>query len=222
MPFLIMRRTDIPNGVLQILDLKPNTASKNYIYEPGVGQTKYVQNIPIQDVVATTATEVIRTAAQYRGLAAYLIDNVEDQNESKSLSATISNDSADAIAAQAVSGSENLTAGEIAGLLVANGAGGGTSLTAGESTGNLEDMLSLLAGRDYEIPAGAALETAGAAFITGPRGAFSEPFRKLEDTGPFKVSLANGNIAGMTAATFNYLGTTGIAVDAFNDDGTRI
>ena len=49
--FLIMRRTDIPDGVLQVLDLWPNTSSKNYIYPPGLGQTGYIKNIsaPLAD-----------------------------------------------------------------------------------------------------------------------------------------------------------------------------
>ena len=74
MPFICLARTDIQDGVLQILDLQPNTSQANDSVDPP-GQTKYV-NETQNDVVATTGAGPITTNAQYDGLAAYLIDNV--------------------------------------------------------------------------------------------------------------------------------------------------
>src|SRR5690348_9427056 len=80
MPYIIMKRDDIPAGVLQILDLDPNTSQRNYTIDPP-GQTKYVD--PVQnDTIVTfqpggggTPIYVYREA---RGLAGWFITNVND------------------------------------------------------------------------------------------------------------------------------------------------
>lgn len=76
MPFICLRRTDVPTSSLQVLDLKPNTSQRNLVYDPP-GQTKYVSYRPQNDTVATTGAGPITTNAAYKGLAAYLIDNVQ-------------------------------------------------------------------------------------------------------------------------------------------------
>lgn len=77
MPFIVLKRGDVPAGVLQVLDLWPNESQRNPVYQPP-GQTKYVDPI-LNDTVATiTSGGVITTAAEYRGLAAYLLTNVND------------------------------------------------------------------------------------------------------------------------------------------------
>ena len=40
MPYIVMKRSDIPDGVLQITDLTPNTSLRNSIYDPA-GRTGY-------------------------------------------------------------------------------------------------------------------------------------------------------------------------------------
>jgi hypothetical protein len=226
MPFLIMRRDDIPDGALQVLDLIPNTSLRNQVYDPA-GQTGYVRNIPTQDVVATTGAGPVTTVAEYGGLAAYLIDNVENASggEGTALSAAIANTAATSITANANSGSETLTLPSINGLLIGAGAAPETSLTPGvgsESTGDLEELLSLLSGRNYVLPAGSMVGGAANIFIEGRRGEFTEPFRKIEDGGTFRMSVGEGYIAAITSESFTYGSTAGTAIDVFEDDGTRV
>lgn len=75
MPYICLRRTDIPEGILQVLDLWPNTSQRNPAMDPP-GQTKYVSFRPQIDTVDTGAGPTFTTAAAYKGIAAYLLDNI--------------------------------------------------------------------------------------------------------------------------------------------------
>jgi len=78
MPYIIMKRSDIPVGTLQVLDLTPNTSNRNLIYDPP-GQTKYVD--PVQNDTVVTAVNGAGDTVMYRatnGLAAWLITNLND------------------------------------------------------------------------------------------------------------------------------------------------
>ena len=80
MPYIILKRSDIPAATLQVLDLAPNTSNRNLIYDPP-GQTKYVD--PVQnDTVATAqpaggGTPVVMHA-DTNGLAGWIITNLND------------------------------------------------------------------------------------------------------------------------------------------------
>jgi hypothetical protein len=77
MPFLILKRDDIPAGTLQVLDLKPNESQRNLIYETP-GQSKYIK--PAERGTAETETDagVVTVTEEVRGLAAYLLTNTCD------------------------------------------------------------------------------------------------------------------------------------------------
>jgi hypothetical protein len=80
MPYIIMKRNDIPDGTLQVLDMEPNTSLRNLTLD-GPGQTKYV-NAGENDVVVTTQPggggTPILLHREARGLAAWFITNVND------------------------------------------------------------------------------------------------------------------------------------------------
>lgn len=80
MPYIIMKRSDIPVGTLQVLDLTPNVSNRNLIYDPP-GQTKYVD--PVQnDLVAFAQPAGGGTPqvmhAEANGLAAWIATNLND------------------------------------------------------------------------------------------------------------------------------------------------
>lgn len=151
MPYIIMRRTDIPDGTLQVVDLKPNTSQKT-VYDPGSGQSGYIRNIPENQTVATTGVGPIVTNADYCGLAAYLIDHVEDSSGT-AITAAVANAASAAIITRAQTNLSLLLA-DIDAALVAAGATPGTGLEAGNSTGSLADVLKLLGGREVFPPWG--------------------------------------------------------------------
>lgn len=77
MPFIIMKRSDIPAGTLQVLDLQPNESQRNLIYDPPA-QSKYLTPVKNDAVATTTVGGVIRIPFKTQGLAAWLITNVND------------------------------------------------------------------------------------------------------------------------------------------------
>lgn len=220
--YVVMRRTDIPDALLQLTELKPNNSQRNYVLTPP-GQTQYVKNIPANDTVATTGAGPITTNADYDGLAAYLIDRVENQNAGEALTAAIANTAAAAIIALPQAGTA-CDAAAVAAELVAAGAGAGTTLTAGNSTGDIEEVLGILAGRVYLLPGGSQVEDGGNNFDPTIRGSFTndDGIEQLYETGDFKVSNGIGQIADFKAATFEYLGVLGSAITVYAQDGSLL
>lgn len=221
--FVVMQRTDIPSSLLQLTELKPNDSQRNYIYEPP-GQTQYVKNIPINDTVATTGAGPITTDAAYNGIAAYLIDRVEDQVAGlTALTAAMANDTATDIVAAAQAGTL-LDAATIGGLLVGNGAGAGTTLVAGDSTGSLEDVLGILMRRNYLLPGGTEVEDVGNDFVATISGSFTNDgeYKQLYETSSFKISNGDGQLANFKDAGFTYLDVAGSALTVYAEDGTLL
>lgn len=218
--FLIMRRTDIPDGVLQVVDLWPNTSSKNYIYPPGLGQTGYIHNIP--DAAATGSVgpgPAFPMTSTVRGVAAYLLGNID--TGAAPAGAPFTGAEADAAAAGLVAIAQAGTVLDLAAVdAVLAGVVGGTSLTGGGSTGVLSELLSAMAGNVWEITAGTELG-AGGAKIAAQIGGFVEgTYKQLYDIGRFLVSNLNGNVSLMRDADFTYDDTTGAAVTVYAEDGT--
>jgi len=77
MPYIIMKRNDIPDGILQVLDMEPNTSQRNYTLDPP-GQTKYVNAAQNDTVVTATAAGIETMHRDASGLAAWIITNTND------------------------------------------------------------------------------------------------------------------------------------------------
>jgi len=219
MPFIAMRRTDIPNGVLQVLDLFPNTSLRNLIYDPP-GQTKYVNRL-VNDTLAPLVAN--QTTAEYQGIAAYLLDVTADGVTTRSITVTQANTAAAAIITRVNSGL-TLTAANITTVLVAAGCGAGTTIVgaggAGQSAGSVADLLKIVAGGTYVLPAGTT-RNPGVARPAGTAGDFIPgTYRDTYDTGALAISFGEGSLAVYTSAVFDYLGTTGAALTVYANDGT--
>jgi hypothetical protein len=213
--YICMKRTDIPNGVLQVLDLQPNVSQRNGSIDPP-GQTKYV-NRPQNDTLAALAANL--TVAEYKGIAAYLIDHVEDNTNNVAITVGVANASANAIVALLDAGSA-LTLAAINTALVANGvdnAGAGTQLNANGSDGVLADLLKIVAGAEYVLPSGSLVGNVAG----GPGlGSFTNgQYRNTYDTGAFQISFGEGMIAGFMGASFEYDGTSGAALVCYTNTG---
>lgn len=76
MPYIIMKRSDIPAGTLQVLDMEPNVSQRNLTLDPP-GQTKYVNPV-LNDTVVTTGAGPVLAYTAARGLAAWFLTNVND------------------------------------------------------------------------------------------------------------------------------------------------
>jgi hypothetical protein len=213
MPFICLRRSDIPAGTLQVLDLWPNTSQRNQSIDPA-GQTKYINRFQ-NDTLAALAANA--TVAEYKGLAAYLIDHVEDNVANVTITVTVANAAAVAIAA-AVNAGTALTLAAVNAALVAAGAGAGTQLNGNGSDGRLSDLLKICAGAEYVLPAGSLVGgVAGGASL----GSFTVgQYRATYEGSALFSSIAEGQIAGFASATFEYDGIVGPALVVYADDGS--
>jgi hypothetical protein len=222
--FLIMRRTDIPSGTLQVVDLWPNTSSKNYAIDPGLGQTGYLHNIPVQLMDGNVAAgPPVVALTDLSGVGAYLIGNIDTGAAPGAPFTGLEADTAVGGLVSAVLGGTalDLTAVDaILGAVVA-----GTTLTGGGSTGVLSELLSVLAGNVYQIPSGTDLSDGGGLFAGRVGDFVTGTYTPLYDIGRFKVSNLNGNISLLKSASFTYdnaLGvpTAGAAVGVYDETGT--
>jgi len=207
-------RTDLPTGLLQITDLKPNTSRRNFPYEKA-GQSGYLGQRVENDTLAALAANA--TVAEYSGLAAYLIDHVIDQVSGVTITVGVANAAAATFIAQADAGSDiDINAA----MVVGGGAGAGTTLTNGNSNGSLADVLKILAGGSYTLPQGSVVG-ALAAPLNG--GSFDDDgYRQVYASGSVNLSLGYGDLATYTAATFTYDGTAGAAVTVYDASGTAL
>ncbi|MDB4278590.1 hypothetical protein N9917_03175 [Deltaproteobacteria bacterium] len=213
MPYICMIREDIPAGILQVLDLSPNTSQRSLIYEPP-GQTKYVTRLTNDTVAALSGTD---TTGTFAGLAAYLIDNVIDSGGA-TITVTVANDSAAGLIAILDAGTDLTLAVVNADLVTTGGAGAGTELDTGGSTGTLANLLKVMAGGEYVLPSGS---TVGGLAAGAELGEFTDgQFRHTYESGALNISLGEGHLSEFVAATFEYDGTAGAAVVVLDDDGT--
>lgn len=79
MPFIVLKRDDIPRATLQVLDLKPNTSQRNQIIDPP-GQTKYVNPVLNERVAVrgTLGADPVISHVASRGLSAWFLAAIND------------------------------------------------------------------------------------------------------------------------------------------------
>ena len=229
MPFICLARTDIPDSTLQVTDLWPNKSQYNPAVDPPPSGPRYINAPVTNNVVLTTVGAVKTFTAATTGLAAYLLANVQqDGAGGAAMTPTQGNTAAAAIIAAMRAGT-TLNLAAINAILVA-ACGAGTELTnAGGSlsTGTVADVLRILSGRPYTVPAGTQIQAAGPVFNpqVGPvawnAANFDEDFHDILPTdSSFYQSLSWGKIAGFKSSDFSYRGTTGAAITVYDDAGT--
>jgi hypothetical protein len=214
-------RTDIPNGVLQVLDLWPYTSQRS-IYDPP-GQTKYVNRGEFTGAglgsarPTTIAASAHATTYACYGAAAYFVDNIEDVSGGASLFFTAAQANVAAnLLAVAVNAGAALDSTAIDVFLAAASAGSG--LAVNTSTGSVADVLQICAGGSYLLAAGSAENAVVASMNNG--GFVTGTYRTTADGMALASSFSSGNLASLVAATFDYSGTTGQAIVVYADDGT--
>lgn len=131
MPYILLKRSDIPAGVLQNLDLRPNTSQRKFPYET-FGQTGYRIQPPHDPVVLANAGGVITFAAQAEGLVAWFLTNVNDGTGAAAVgTATIA----------AVAAGDTLTIGTVPAFTLA-------AVNAARTPGGMDFSDSAFAGSD--------------------------------------------------------------------------
>lgn len=219
MPYIAQTRTDIPNGVLQVLDLWPYTSQRS-IYDPP-GQTKYINRgeftgAGLNASRPTTVSGASTASYTVYGLAAYLADTINAATGATFFTAADANTAATNIAAVVDAGTA-LTAAVVNPILAAVDAGSGLAGT-GTSTGTLAGILQIVAGGSYKLPAGSAI--GGIAAAMG-NGAFEDGTYLATAGGmALAASFSSGALASFVSASFDYDGTMGQALVVYADDGS--
>ena len=223
MPFICKIRTDVPDGLLQVLDLRPNSSQRNLIYTPGDGQTKYVNRAENDTVATTTSGANDVTTAAYSGVAAYLLDHVEGGGLAAG-TAALTDANANTIALALIAAMDTgavMTIAAVNVILSATVANTELVPTTSASTGVLTELLQVLAGGKYVLPAGSITEAPTGTFDPTVAGAFTNgTYRPTYTTGALRISTGIGRLAQFIAATFDYNSTTGAALVVYADDGT--
>lgn len=212
MPFICLRRSDIPAGTLQVLDLWPNTSQRNQAIDPA-GQTKYVNRYQ-NDTLALVGTA---TAAEYKGLAAYFVDHVVKNSANIPITAAVANLIAGDVAA-AVDAAGAVTLAAVNASIQARTGDATSTLTTGNSNGTLAAVLKICAGAEYVLPAGTVVVTGLNAPVNA--GSFTAgQYRATYEGSALFSSIAEGQIHGFSSASFEYDGTTGAALVVYDDSG---
>ena len=155
MPFICLRRTDIPNGVLQVTDLWPSKSQYNPAVDPAPQGPRYVNAGTTATVTLSSTGGAQRNFGRAQsGLAAYLIANVQQAGAGGPALTPANADTAAAAIIAAMRAGSALALADINALLDA--VVGGTVLTGGGSlsTGTVKDVLRVLAGCVYTVPVG--------------------------------------------------------------------
>ena len=239
--YICVARNDLDANGLQVLDLKPNDSQRNYIYD-GLGQTSYLSFLAQNSVVATVTpgAGVLWAAATYHGLAAYLIDNVENVGGPLLTLTAVQANAMAALILTAMGAGIPMTLVNL--NLIINATPGVAAsdlngvVAGSKSTGSVAGVLSILQGLVYRLPANAVLSGAAGAFLPIgpgvhlPRGTFAaygdsdyRAMKGFEATGELLISCASGVLSKLKAATYvwiNPLFTYGAAGTAYAANGT--
>ncbi len=182
--YIVVARNDLPDNFFQVMDLWPNSSSRNQVIEPP-GQTGYQSHYLLDGInVAVTidnpgagganARDFAAATASHYGLSTYIMDNVEHPTGSNALTAA----QAVAIAAKLerrVAAGLPLTLAVINAILVVETAAGADldGAGAGNSIGTVEEILRILAGERYRVAGGAEVQNnATTNFVAVRRGRF--------------------------------------------------
>lgn len=224
MPFICKRRADIQNGVLQVTDLWPNASQRNQSMDPKPQGPRYV-SAPTTATIALSSTGGTQRyfGTAQSGLAAYIVANIATGAGAAFTPAQANVAAAALIAAMAAGSALNLAA--IDAILAA--AAAGSALTAGGSTGAVTDVLRILSGATYTVPAGTVVQNGAGVFVAQAAPAvwnannfdFNTYKDILVSDSSFYISLAEGQINGFSSSTFTYLGTAGAALVVYDNAG---
>jgi hypothetical protein len=176
------------------------------------------------DLAVTTSQEV-------QGLAAYLMDKVENAGAGGIATGGSALQPSEALAiANALIAEKNaasaLTEAAINSVIsntVSTVTDSGVGV--GNSTATVVEILRILSGEVYTLPSGSQIQKIDAntcLFDNTVRGSFASPSRVrfTAKTGALRISMGAGHLSVYTSANFSYKGTTGRALVVYDDDGS--
>ena len=195
-PVICIRDTSISNGQLIVKDMWPNRSLANPVVDPAPQGPRYLRVVEnaLPTVVANVVTKTVS------GLAAYLLVTIDAGAANANPTPAQAFDMAEALISEMRAGG-GLSLAEI--NVVLAGVVGGTGIVGtGNSTATVNNILQILGGAPFTVPAGVdvnanfQIEAGQANLFT----AFHNPI--VEEDSSFWISLAQGDLSGMKSANF--------------------
>lgn len=229
MPFICLRRADIPNSTLQVTDLWPNKSQANPSIDPYPQGPRYVSQIvapTLATLSSTGGTQRFFGTAQ-SGLSAFLLVNARvTAGANPALTPAQALLCANALVAQ-------MRLGNALGIAQINAAMAAVVANAtlqGVAASVVPDLLRVLSGATYTVPAGTVIQNGAGAWVAqGSPAAFNAAcydFSTYVDVNvadsSFYISLAQGKLNGFTSSAFSYKGTLGSALVVYDNAGAVI
>ena len=233
--YIYRLRTDLGAGAFQITDLVPNTSRRPAVLK---GQSGYLPAIAPGSTGTTdpTAAAGVTTNAS-TGLAAYILCYTNDEASGLQIASGLAVLVADRLIARFAAGT-NVSEAEITADFVAEGVGANTLPFPSMIPGSVAGQASLgtragffkamFSSFTYASGAQAGAVADGGAGIAADAssildGSFDDDdYRQLFMSGAFAASLAEGDLATWTDATFTYAGATGACAAVYGADGMVI
>ncbi len=193
-PVICIRDASIKNGQIMVKDLFPNRSQANPSIDPAPQGPRYLR--VVENVLPTVVNNVV--SKEVSGLAAYLLVTIDAGAGNTNPTPAEAFDMAEALISEMRTGG-NLEIADINGLLA--GVVGGTGIVGtGNSTATVNNILQILGGAPFTVPAGVSvnatfqLEAGQANLFT----AFHNPI-VFEDSS-FWISLAQGDLLGLKSS----------------------
>ncbi len=224
--FITMKRTDIPNGTMIIRDLWPNPSQYNPVIDPLPQGPFYLSNVSNGSVTVVVNGEVRTLKKASTGLTAYLLATMNGASNGDVAFNSLTQAEATAIATAIITRMQNglaLQDTDIETLAQAVQA----DVDLAESTISVANILAILSGAVFTLPAGHQIQQAGAGTGVFTPLAVNQQARYFVGdvhqrllTSDLAVSSAEGALSVMLSDAFTYKGIEAQAVVIYKDDGT--
>lgn len=196
-PVICIRNASIQNGALMVKDMWPNRSQANPVLDPAPQGPRYLRQP--ENVLPLVSGGVVSRAVN--GLAGYFLTTIDAGAAGAQTTPAEAKDMADAVIALMRTGVA-LTAVNIDNELDGVVAGSGIAGT-GASTATLTNIVRILGGERYSVPAGTDVNvnflSANAQSALFDSSVYS-PI--VPEDSSFWISLAKGDLLGMKNANF--------------------
>ena len=209
-PVICIRDASIKNGQLMVKDLFPNRSQANAVIDPAPQGPRYLRVVETPTLPTLTGTVIAKTVS---GLAAYCLVTFDGGGQNPSnITPAQSVDIAEALISEMRTGG-NLRVADINPIIAALPGLAGVGLGLGQATATVNNILQILGGATFTVPAGYDLEDVNdaAQFLSeadqaSSFGAFFNPI-VFEDSS-FWISVAQGDVLGLKSSRKDRDGNT--------------
>jgi hypothetical protein len=200
-PVICIRDTAISNGQLIVKDMWPNRSQANPVVDPAPQGPRYLRVVETPTLPVLDGTVVARTVS---GLAAYCLVTFDQGALGANITPAESVLIAEALISEMRTGGD-LEVLDINGIIALLPGLAGTGIGLGASTATVNNILQILGGATFTVPAGYDLEDINNApqwlSVADQASSFSAFFNPIvEEDSSFWISLAQGDLLGLKSS----------------------